>query len=535
MNSYETLIHPNVQFREELIASQKSLRTKDELLSAFPNKSFPDVIIFMVVNSEQIHDFLFSTLSNGEIFGRLLPGITTILIMSTCSPSSILSINEKLQEINSSRVKLIDAPVSGGPVKASEGKLSIMLSQQPNTEYSDVPGLPIYKHVLNSLSNEGKSLTLFPTLLGSKTSIGSGSMAKALHQLLAGVHIATSAEVLYFANEVGLDLNTFYNMVTGGAAGNSWMFGDRGKRMIESMNGSEVDIKSRVSIFIKDLSIVLDEARKSCSNNSLSNKQIAPIASSALDCFTNAVKLGLANEDDSALWKVYKSIINNSDCDTVFNDIVDVGNEPLHKLKISNKYTRSFLVQFDEGVSTLAHRHEKDSVYLFLSPRGTHVKNNVMGQPCVNDFMEFGEVRYGYHCQCPLVHYICAEVDGSGGVLCVDAEVLSPPPLLKDNNGNVLNEVESLERHSVIKVREKVRVFKLVLQPGDNILLNYEFFHLIVVSEASDIEITNDGYTWIESKNVGDIQWNNPIRMQQIKNVGNSSYSQFIIQWRNFE
>lgn len=532
-NSYSDAINLNTPNRNELISIQKNIKTAKDIFTPFPTTIYPDVVIFMVVNSKQIDDFLFSSVAEGKVFASLLPSSTTIIVMSTCSPSSIININDKLIAIPNFSAKLIDAPVSGGPIKAREGKLSIMLSE---ANYSAV-NVSNYMNVLKSLSNEGNTLTLFPPLKGTINMIGSGSMAKTLHQLLAGVHIATSAEVLSLAMKCGIDLDIFYQMVIGGAAGNSWMFGDRGKRMIDSIQGKDVEIKSRISIFIKDLGIVLDEASK-VSESGFDGVAVttAPLTTAALQCFNHAVEMGLNNEDDSSLWKIFhsnriQSIDNNFDIKT----IVEVGDEPLHRVKLLNQYTRVLLVKFDEGVSTLPHTHSQDSVYLFLSPRGARVRNHIMGQYCVSDFMEFGEVRYGQHCNCPLTHRITAEV-GGGGVLCVDAEVLSPPPPVRTLLGAQIPETEALEGHELVKVREKVRVFRLILEPQQSLVEGYPFFHLLVVCQASKLEVFREGVSWVEERQVGDVEWRPPVRGEQssIRNVGTTPYSCFIVQWRDF-
>ncbi len=55
------------------------------------------------------------------------------------------------------------------------------------------------------------------------------------------------------------------------------------------------------------------------------------------------------------------------------------------------------------------------------------------------------QVRYGAHCGCPLVHRIVADRD-SAGVCCVDAEILSPPPLTLQD-GHPVPEIENMAKH----------------------------------------------------------------------------------------
>ena len=409
--------HPNQQ---QLIAKQRSINSVEDLANPFDGEA-PDVVIFMVVNSDQVKDLL---LSGPSPYVKTLRNTTTVLVMSTCAPSAILEINaEKARICEGGGCKVVDAPVSGGPVKAAAGKLSIMLS-----EPSDMSSP--YVLMLKDISGGGDTLFIIPALKGQPTSLGAGSMAKAVHQLLAGVHISAACEALTLAKNVGLDLECFYSLVLT-AAGNSWMFGDRGRRTIDVMEGKDVAVKSRVPIFVKDLGIVIGEGAAGAT----------PMAELALSKFVKAVEMGMSGADDSQLWKVF---------DDPFSSIVDVADEPRHHLHLHNDLCRAFFVKFDVGETTLPHRHAVDSVYIFLCPNGANVDNHVQGVGCGKDFMEFGEVRYGEHCECPLVHKITS-LEGPGGVICVDAEVLASPPTM------VGPEVEDMLGHELMKLRKKVR------------------------------------------------------------------------------
>jgi hypothetical protein len=103
--------------------------------------------------------------------------------------------------------------------------------------------------------------------------------------------------------------------------------------------------------------------------------------------------------------------------------------------------------------------------------------------------------------------------------------------------------VEALPGHTLAKVREKVRVFQLTLQPGESRTLDYAFFHLTVVSEAGSVErgassSSSDGVggggSWTEEKRVGDAEWSGPVFGRTVKNVGAAQFSCYVVQWRNF-
>ena len=302
------------------------------------------------------------------------------------------------------------------------------------------------------------------------------------------------------------------------------MFKDRGRRVVDSMRGGKVEVKSKVPIFVKDLGIVVDEGE---------GKGVGtPMGRRALELFERGVEMGLGEKDDSEIWKVHEDMMVGVDevGENVFEDgnVVEVGSEPSHNVVLDNLYTRVMYVAFGVGKSTLPHIHQTDSVYVFLSLGGAKVMNMVKGVGCKHDFMEFGEVRYGVHSRsCPLVHRITCCPDSP--VNCFDVEVKSPPPL---RGGE---EVESIEGHELVKVREKVRVFKLVLRGGEEYVRNYDFFHVVVCGSDGEIMVGGEeGGGWREETKKGTAAWSAPTLAPGIKykNVGDSDYLIYVVQFR---
>ena len=414
-----------------------------------------------------------------------------------------------------------------------------------------------------------------------------GSTVKMVHQLLAGVHIVVCAEALALAAKAGVDVRQMYEIV-GGAAGNSWMFGDRGRRMIERDDDDDDDdddnnngddgnnkdnnkerkkVMSALAIFIKDLDIVYSEAKRlECP---------IPLASVALQQFISGASLGLAKEDDSQVVKVYETLAGVSvkeqsqklssqstspppsvppqsaspqspslkEGDDVGDywllpngqkeQILEVGQESRHNITLSNQYTRVLKVKFPPNDTTFAHRHAEDSLYFFLVEQGLNVVNHVKGSDPSCDCMEFGEVRYGTHkSDKPLIHKITNKSDTD--MFCIDAEILKSPPVV-----NPLPLVA--ECHSLIKTRERCRVYKLVLEPGQSVGVSYPFFYLSIVLKGSKVKTElcsssssggGPSISWEKDATMGDEEWCNPTLNIRISNVGSSVYEQFIAEWR---
>ncbi len=86
---------------------------------------------------------------------------------------------------------------------------------------------------------------------------GIGSTVKLVNQHLAGVHIAAACEAMALGVRAGADAATLFEVISN-SAGNSWMFTNR----VPHILARDYTPLSAVDIFVKDLGIVLDAARK---------------------------------------------------------------------------------------------------------------------------------------------------------------------------------------------------------------------------------------------------------------------------------
>ena len=80
------------------------------------------------------------------------------------------------------------------------------------------------------------------------------------------------------------------------SAGNSWMWGDRGPRMMQD----DPPVTSAVDIFVKDLGIVLGEGR--------ALKAGLPLSAAAMQMFLAASGLGHGAADDSQVIRAYRAL-----------------------------------------------------------------------------------------------------------------------------------------------------------------------------------------------------------------------------------
>lgn len=197
-----------------------------------------DAVVLLVVNAAQVKAVLFG--ENG--LAQHLKPDTAVMVSSTISAQDAKEISQKLTELG---LLMLDAPVSGGAAKAAAGEMTVMAS---GSKQAFEKLQPVLTAVAGKVYNIGEE-------------IGLGATVKIIHQLLAGVHIAAGAEAMALAAKAGIPLDLMYDVVTN-AAGNSWMFENRMKHVVEG----DYTPLSMVDIFVKDLGLVMTRQNRSISH-----------------------------------------------------------------------------------------------------------------------------------------------------------------------------------------------------------------------------------------------------------------------------
>lgn len=224
----------------------------------------------------------------------------------------------------------------------------------------------------------------------------------------------------------------------------------------------------------------------------------------------------------------WNSIEKGKEC--ILEEIFEVGDEPRHQKIFLNKYTRVLRATFPPNDTTFAHRHAEDSLYFFLVENGIKMMNHVQGSTGpLCECVAFGEVRYGPHKSnnTPLVHKITNISNKT--MLCIDAEILRPPPIT-----SVLPLIES-KYHKLVKTGNRFRVYTLTLEPGHTVTVSYPFFYLSVVTSIQQSKVytsVKGPITWVETHELGDVAWREPITNVQKTNVGESNFGEYIVEWR---
>jgi 3-hydroxyisobutyrate dehydrogenase len=232
-----------------------------------------DVLITMVVNDAQMRSVLFEP---GHAARALKPG-STVIGMSTMSRATVIEIATRLADQG---VGYIDAPVSGGEVGAQAGTLSIMAGA-PSDVFEE--HLPVLCAMGKNVYHIGEAA-------------GDGQAMKMINQLLVCVHNAVAAEALVFADKLKLDPKMVFEIISN-SAGNSWIFQNRGQRMISR----EFDPpKSALAILVKDLGFVVDAADAMAFP--------LPLGSAAHQLYKSAAAQGWTQLDDSILIRLMEQM-----------------------------------------------------------------------------------------------------------------------------------------------------------------------------------------------------------------------------------
>jgi len=231
-----------------------------------------DIVISVVVTAAQTETILFGaggvaeTLAKGGVF----------ISSATMDPEAARKLAARLEATGR---HYLDAPISGGTVRAAEEALTILASGSRAAFAKAQGALDAMAANVYELGDEA----------------GKGAAFKMINQLLAGVHIAVASEAMAFAARQGLDLKKVFEVITA-SAGNSWCFENRMQHVLDN----DYTPRSAIDIFVKDLGIVQDMARGA--------KFPVPIASAALQMFLMTAAAGMGRDDDSSVARLYAQI-----------------------------------------------------------------------------------------------------------------------------------------------------------------------------------------------------------------------------------
>lgn len=139
------------------------------------------IIGICVVNDDDVRDVL---LRSDGVFAGAQPG-TIICVHSTVLPGTMVELEKEARARN---LKLLDAPVSGGPEGAEAGTMSILVGGDSDT-----------------LDAAREVLAAFGSNIFHMGTIGTGQAAKLLNNNLCFANTAMAVHALRLARDLGMD------------------------------------------------------------------------------------------------------------------------------------------------------------------------------------------------------------------------------------------------------------------------------------------------------------------------------------------
>jgi 3-hydroxyisobutyrate dehydrogenase-like beta-hydroxyacid dehydrogenase len=199
--------------------SLKALAAADMVLLSLPGS---DVVEEVVLGEGGLAEGL----SSGEV----------LIDTSSSRPSSTRDLAEQLAE---SGVEMLDAPVSGGVLRAEEGKLAVMVGGKEE----------VFERCREVLEAFGEKI--FP--VGDH---GAGHLVKSLNNLLSATTLASAAEAVILAEKAGVAPETLLEVIN---AGNGRSYSTEVKFPNFILDRS-FDDGFALGLMVKDLKIALETA-----------------------------------------------------------------------------------------------------------------------------------------------------------------------------------------------------------------------------------------------------------------------------------
>ena len=228
------------------------------------------LLIVCVVDGAQTQDVLFG--KHGA--ARHMKSGHAVILCPTISPEDVEVCAYKLAALS---IQTIDAPMSGGPARARDGNMSLMLA------CADVV-FEQHKTLLQTLSNQVFRISQQP---------GDGARTKLVNNLLAGINLAGAAEVMALSERMGLDLTTTLNVIEQ-SSGQSWIGNDRMRRAV----ADDFEPRAHTTLLAKDTKLAVAAAQQ------LGFK--TPLGQLTTETFARALAHGLAEQDDASLIKLMR-------------------------------------------------------------------------------------------------------------------------------------------------------------------------------------------------------------------------------------
>jgi putative dehydrogenase len=223
------------------------------------------IAIIVVVDDLQVEAVLFG--SDGAVGGFRDGGI--VMLSPTLDPDYVSRLAPRLAGHG---IALVDAPVSGGPKRAADGTMTLMVAG-PGDALAELE--LVFARIAGRVFRVGSAA-------------GDAARFKIVNNLLAAVNLAAGAEALALAVKAGLDPRQVVDVINA-SSGASWIMADRMPRAL----AGDFAPRAAAKILTKDVGIAAEFAARLGVG--------APFARAARDAFRVLVEEGYGDLDDAVI------------------------------------------------------------------------------------------------------------------------------------------------------------------------------------------------------------------------------------------
>ena len=224
-----------------------------------------DVVIVCVIDAVQVQQVMAG--SDGLLSG--LKAGQTVIMCPTMAPIQTEGFGKQLQAIG---VAMVDAPMSGGPLRAANGTMSLMLAAPAIV-------LSAQEALLQTLSDKC-------VLISHR--VGDGARVKLVNNLLAGINLVGACEAMVLAEKMGLDKEIALSLIER-SSGQSWIGSDRLRRVF----AADTFVGSHMRLLAKDTKLAMEAAYEAGFDGYLGDL--------TAKLFKHACEQGMADMDDSKM------------------------------------------------------------------------------------------------------------------------------------------------------------------------------------------------------------------------------------------
>ena len=196
----------------------------------------------------------------------------TVMLCPTIAPGDVERLAARLAQAGAAT---IDAPMSGGPQRAADGTMSLMVACAATVRAS-------HGELINALSNRVFHLGERP---------GDGARMKLVNNLLAGINLVGAAEALSMAKRMGMELGMVLDVIEQ-SSGQSWIGSDRMRRAI----ANDYAPRAHATLLRKDTTLAVQAGRDLGFEG--------PLGAAASEVFARVLEHGWADLDDAVVFRL---------------------------------------------------------------------------------------------------------------------------------------------------------------------------------------------------------------------------------------